>query len=274
MKIMNSSHKQSPSFTSTRLSGIINTANDCSTIHACHYTNLARKDYNWEKLPALLYDRFEKQGMTNINFYGGSDGSDAYTFVINAIRTLGAKAKKFFPVLSSDLSPSIIKEADESKIFLHNRDIEYLKNLDALKYFEKNNQEDVQIMSGIEFFPYKVKPELRDKVEFSVQDIRKAVMQKDFADSALFFRNGWGFNKLDEQNNIAKDLYEHSNAKTIIGIGQSDLYKSDASDSLQRNGFKGIKTEVFTNAETDYPAVYAGTPKTKPVYEQFVFFEK
>ena len=95
MKIMNSSHKQSPAFTSTRLSGIINTANDCSTIHACHYTNLARKDYNWKKLPALLYDRFEKQGMTNINFYGGSDGSDAYTFVINAIRTLGAKAKKF-----------------------------------------------------------------------------------------------------------------------------------------------------------------------------------
>lgn len=69
-------------------------------------------------------------------------------------------------------------------------------------------------------------------------------------------------------------MYEHSNAKTIIGIGQSDLYKSDASDALQRNGFKGIKTEVFTNAETDYPAVYAGTPKTKPVYEQFVFFEK
>lgn len=268
MKVTNKTNNNLP-FTSTRVS-----LTDKFGLYYCNYTNLAREDYDWLKLPKLLNDRFDKQDKVTVNINGCSDGSDAYTFIINMIKILGEKAKKFFPVLSSDISSKVIEEAQKGKLLLHQKDLDYLQKIDALKYFEKNNNEEVQIMRGIEFFPYKVKPELKDKIEFSVKDVRKTSKETDYSDSVFFFRNGWGFNTLEEQNEIAKALYENSNSKTLIGIGQSDLYKSDASDALQRNDFKGIETDVFTFAETDYPGVYLGTPKNSPKYKQFGFFEK
>ena len=278
--------EHNPTFTSTRLSSVYGIRksfyipemagqrNECENLLFCHYTNFAREDYNWQKLPQLLNDRFEKQDRVNVNFHGGSDGSDAYTFIINMIKFLGEKAKKFFPVNSSDISPELIKNADKGKILLHNRDVEYLQKNDALKFFERDDNEELQVMRNIEFFPYRVKPELRDKIEFSLQDVRHAVRENDYSDSVFFFRNGWGFNTLDEQNEIARNLYENSNAKTLVGIGQSDLYKSDASDALQRNNFKGIDTDVFTFAENNYPGSYIGTPDTTPEYKEYGFFEK
>lgn len=270
------------SFTSTRISWVKKikvpdklTQNDeYKEIFYCNYTNLNRKDYNWEKLPKLLQERFEKRDKIKVNIFGCSDGSDSYTFIINMINMLGEKAKKFFPVLSSDISPDVITESKKGNILLHKKDLDYLQKTNALKYFETNNNEEFQIMRGIEFFPYKVKAELLDKIDFSVKDVRKEVKENDFSDSVFFFRNGWGFNTLKEQNDIAKSLYENSNSKTLVGIGQSDLYKSNASDALQRNKFKGIETDVFTLAETDYPGAYIGTPQTKPMYRQFGFFEK
>ena len=286
MKVMNNKQQTFPAFTSTLVSSFkINSkikyavdrcSQQCESgdLMFCHYTRIARADYNWKKLPELLNDRFEKQDKVTVNLHGGSDGSDGYTFIINAMHTLGEKAKKFFPVLSSDISPDIIKGAQEGKILLSQKDLDYLHKQDALKYFERDLNEPPQIQRDVELFPFKVKPELRDKIEFSVKDVRRAVKEEDFSDSVFLFRNGWGFNTIAEQNEIAENLYKNSNKKTLIGIGQSDLFKSDASDALQRNNFKGVETDVFTFGETDYPAEFIGTPKSKPLYKSFGFFEK
>lgn len=95
------------------------------------------------------------------------------------------KAKKFFPVLSSDISPDIITESKKGNILLHKNDLDYLQKTNALKYFERNNNKEVQIMRGIEFFPFRVKSELLDKIDFSVKDVRKEVMENDFSDSVF-----------------------------------------------------------------------------------------
>ncbi len=240
----------------------------------CHYTKINRRDINWGKFPVLLSNRYCKQERVPVNLFGSSDGSDVYTLIINLMKTLGNKAKKFFPILASDISPETVKAANESRILLTAQDLDYIQKMDADRFFERDYNEKVQVMREVKFFPFKVKNELRDKVDFSVQDVRKAVKENNFSDSVFMFRNGWGFNTLEEQNEIAKSLYENSNCKTLVGIGQSNLYKSGASDALQRNNFKGIETDVFTFFETDYPAQYVGTPKTKPVFKEFGFFEK
>lgn len=240
----------------------------------CHYTNLNRADINWGKYAQFLNDRFEGQNKVKINLLGSSDCSDGYTLILNLIKVLGDKAKKFFPILVSDISEPVVKKVNDGKIQLHSRDIDFLKKMNALEFFEKDNSENVQVFNGIEFVPYTVKEPLRNRIQASVKDVRKAVKEEDFSDSVFIFRNGWTFNTLDEQNEIAKDLYRHSNEKTLVTIGQSDIFKSNASEYLQKNGFKGIETDIYTKAETDYPSKSVGLPLQKSTYPEFILFEK
>lgn len=141
-------------------------------------------------------------------------------------------------------------------------------------FYERDLNSPSQIMQGIEFYPHIVNPKLRNLIHFSTSDLRKASKEQDFSNQVVSFRNGWAFNTLEEQDEISKNLYKNSNSKTLIIIGQSDLFKSDASDALQRNGFKGIKSEVFAGGETDYPSDLIGTPKAPAEYKKFILFEK
>ena len=137
-------------------------------------------------------------------------------------------------------------------------------------FYERDLNSPSQIMQGIEFYPHIVNPKLRNLIHFSTSDLRKASKEQDFSNQVVSFRNGWVFNTLEEQDEISKNLYKNSNSKTLIIIGQSDLFKSNASDALQRNGFKGIESEVFAGGETDYPSDLIGTPKTPAEFEKFI----
>ena len=71
-----------------------------------------------------------------------------------------------------------------------------------------------------------------------------------------------------------KNLAKNSNEKTLCLIGQSDLFKSNACEFFQCNKFKGIESEIFTKAETDYPSVSIGMPAQKSKHPEFILFEK
>lgn len=269
MKIQPNNYTDKTNFKSLRMKtfdslGVIN----------CHYTNLNRADIDWAKYAKFLDERYKGQNKVNINLFGSSDCSDGYTLILNLLKVLGEKAKKFFPIQVSDISTPVIQDVQQGKIQLHSRDLEFLKKMDALDFFERNPLEKTQEFNGIEFVPYTVKNALRDKIQTSVQDVRIASKEHNFDNEVFVFRNGWTFNSLETQDEIAKNLVLNSNDKTLVTIGQSDLFKSDASDALQRNGFKGIKSEIFTEAETTYPSTTIGQPTSEPVYPQYILFEK
>ena len=208
-----------------------------------------------------------------INLYGCSDGSDAYTLALTLLYVLKEKSLKFFPIIASDISKEMIDLAQKGQIYLHKEDLSFLKSLDSLKYFERNYSFPSTKSGGIEFFLHDVKQPLRDCINFSQKDVLEDVKKKSFVNEVFLFRNGWGFNTLKAQDEIAKSLYQASNSKTLVVIGQSDLYKSGASDFLQINGFKGIESDIFTKAETNYPGTYIGQPKTS-LKQPFILFEK
>lgn len=114
---------------------------------------------------------------------------------------------------------------------------------------------------------------MRKCVNFSVENINDKVKKQDFYNQIVMFRNGWTFNDLNTQNEIAKNLNYASNENTLILIGQSDLFKSGASDFLQQNGFRGIKSDVYTEKETDYPSETMGQPKNRPAFSEFILFQ-
>ena len=272
MNISNYSYYQPQlSFSSTRE----RTLEENGNVLFCNYTNLNREDLDWGKFARFLNDRFQNQKHVNINLHGCSDGSDAYTLAINLIKELGPNAKKFLPIKASDISESVITKAKEGKILLHSKDLEYLDKMGARHYFERDYNEPVKIMRDMEFYPHKVTKELRDAVDFSVKDVMVSAKEQDISDEVFLFRNGWTFNPLEKQDQLAKNLLKNSNRKTLVVIGQSDLFKSDASDALQRNGFNGIKSDIFTEKETDYPSKSIGQPKNPPLYpKEYLLFEQ
>ena len=202
MKISNNYNKNT-NFTSLRMK----TFDKFGNVINCHYTNFNREDINWKKFAKFLGDRFEAQDKVKVNFFGCSDGSDPYTLILNLIKELGDKARKFFPILASDISEQVVKQVDEGKIQLHNKDIEYLKKINAMDYFERDNGGKIQTFKNLELMPFIVKNSLKEKMQTSVKDVRDAVKEENFSSSVFIFRNGWTFNTLSQQKEIAENLY-------------------------------------------------------------------
>lgn len=261
----------SPQFTSTRecvrdsLGRVIN----------CHYSDFNRKDMDWGKFAQMLLSRFDgKAENIKINLFGCSDASDVYTLLLHLKKVLGKDFSKLPTIKASDISAQMIQKAKNGEILLHERDLQFLDSLDARQYFIRDYSKPIEQMRGIDFYPYKVSPELTKHVEFSVKDIRNEAKNYNFSNEVFIFRNGWTFMDLNNQNEVTKNLSKNSNKKTLCAIGQSDLFKSNASEFFQRNGFKGIESDVFAAGETNYPSVSIGMPAEKSTYPEFILFEK
>lgn len=240
----------------------------------CHYANFNRADVSWKDLVMLLRDRFLYLNKVKVNMFGCSDASDGYTFIIYLKKYLGELASKFLPLEASDISTEIIEKAKKGEILLHDKDLQFLKSMEAQDLFVRDYEKPVETMRGIDFYPYKVKPELRKCINFSVKDVRTEAAKNDFSDEVFMFRNGWTFIDLESQNEVVKNLSKHSNPLSLFMIGQSDLFKSNACEFFQRNSFRGIESDVFTRAETDYPSNTIGMPKEKSKFPEFILFEK
>lgn len=257
------------SFASTRLQTTTNNGNEY-----CNYTNMNREDVDWKKFVHFIDKKYKNQDKVKINCFACSDGSEPYSLAIHLINELGIqKAKKFLPIEASDISEPVINEAKAGNILLHPKDLDFINNSNASDFFKRDYSKPSKIIRNIEFYPYKVSSELRKCVNFSVENIYEKVKRQKFHNQIVMFRNGWTFNDLNTQNEIAKNLNKASNESTLILIGQSDLFKSGASDFLQQNGFRGIKSDIYTEKETDYPSETIGQPKNKPIFPEFILFQ-
>ncbi len=257
------------SFRSTR-EHIVNSAGKAIN---CHYTNFNRTDINWSKFAEFMAQRFANKPEIKINLFGCSDGSEVYTLML-AIKSLPQKIAEKFKIFASDISEKMIMTAKNGEILLHDNDIAFLEKNNAMEFFAEDAKSDIKIMRGENFYPHIVKEDLRKNIEYSTKDVRKAAESENFSGEVFMFRNGWTYNTLEEQDKIAKNLNKNCDEKTLVVIGQSDLFKSDANRALQDNGFKGIETDVFNPSETDYVSDTIGQPIVKCNYPEFLLFEK
>jgi len=257
-------------FSSTRKHTLTNNGQEY-----CNYTNMNRGDVDWQKFILFIDEKYKNQEKVKINCFGCSDGSEPYTLAIHLINQLGAdNAQKFLPIDAFDLSENLIKEAIEGKILLHNKDIDFIKKNNVSKFFKRDYTRQIQNMRNIDFYPFVISDELRKCVNFSVGDINTKAKEQNFSNKIILFRNGWTFNDLKAQNMLAKNLFNSSNENTTILIGQSDLFKSSASDFLQLSGFKGLNSDIFTGTESDYPSESIGQPIIGNVFQQYILFCK
>jgi len=264
-----------PNFTSTRSHKVV----DDFTVN-CNYTDVFRSDIDWGKFVGYLNKNYKNQNKVDIYCYGCSDGSEPYSLALKLADTLGfKKAQKFFPIKASDIDETQITNAKNGILYLTEKDVSKIKmNLNNLKFdevFEKDTSKEVSIQRNTVFTPYIVKPKLRNLVTFEVANISQEAQNKNFKNSVVMFRNGWTFNDLAAQKALAKDLYDNMNDKSALLIGNSDMFKSNASEYLKEIGFKPLDNGIFTNVETDYPSNTIGQPlEAKTVVPKDAVFVK
>ena len=90
-------------------------------------TYFFRSDIPWYHLSSYLIHQYPK-GKVNIYSLACSDGSEAYSIIMDLIAKLGKnEAQRFLPIKAHDADKEIIREAESGKIYASKQDIERIE---------------------------------------------------------------------------------------------------------------------------------------------------
>lgn len=200
---------------------------------------------NWNKFVDYLDKKYKNADKVNIYSLASSAGDEVYSLAIKLLEKHGETgAKKYFPIKASDYDEKIIRMAQEGFLPMYDVDEKVINehtNKKFNKYFEKIKEiPDFIKEMDMEFdFIVKVKPVLREKVQFTVADATRECQNVKPDNSIVMARNFWPYLK-DESTRIklANDLYKTLGENSAVMMGKfDDTYGAFASQKLQDAGF-------------------------------------
>lgn len=174
-------------------------------------------DYNY--FPKFLEEFFQNVEKVNTYFYGCSDGSDAYSFMMPMILQLKEKAMKYFPIKALDYDNDAIQKAKYGLLNIENDEkdkIEYYTNKKMSDFLE--NKKDKL---------YKPKSILSDNIIFKNGDITKDYRKIKPNNTILAARNFWPYLEIEDRRTLAQKLYNHMGEKSLLIVGEYDLQEWD-----------------------------------------------
>lgn len=168
-----------------------------------HYTKMYREDVDWEKFSKYVKTTYP-DGAT-IDIMAGSDGSEGYSV---ALKLDDDKYK----IKVSDFDEDSVEIAKSGFIKLNPEDLREIENQTGkewTEYFEQGY--------------YRVKKNLRDKVEFSEFDIKQNLNEYNFATNTVcMVRNVWYHFNDQEKVDILKTFSEKLPASSTFVIGEQE----------------------------------------------------
>lgn len=172
-----------------------------------YYTNMFREDLDWDKFKSYINSNYNNGA--NIDIFACSDGSEAYS---TALKLDNPKHK----ISASDLEPENIAMA--------NRGLIELKPLDLGLIQRHTNQSwhDFFVRTSINN-QYRVNDALRNRVKFSVFDIKRDFEHYSFPkDTVCMIRNTWYHFNYDEHRNILGLLHDKLPIGSTFVIGEQE----------------------------------------------------
>lgn len=259
LSFSNQNFKYNPSFSSCCRDVV-----DCAgkLVHR-NDTSFFRQDIkDWDKFVDYFERKFKDAEKVNIYSLACSAGDEPYSLAIKLIEKLGEeKAKKYFPIIASDYDEKIIRMANDGYLPILDEDIDVLNfhtNGKISKYFTLADSLPGYIKDMDLFFDglLKVKPVLRDKVNFSVADATEKCKIINNDNAIILARNFWPYLQgEDKRIKLASDLYKNLGKNSAVVVGNfDDSYGSYASKKLQDTGFV-CNPEIYTIYEK-YPVNY------------------
>lgn len=196
-------------------------------------TDLFRQDLNWNAFAEYLIKKFANQEKVNLYSFACSDGSEPYSLAMMLISKLGeAKAKKFFPIIASDIDDVLIQKAKSGEL-------ELIVDEEVLDIYEKEVNDPLAIfnMTGLPsstFFDSSynerrsngayvtlahAKDFLRNAVKFSTGNVINEIDHVEPKNSVVLFRNCWGYLNPNEQKTLLTKLGNNLGENSVFVIG-------------------------------------------------------
>ena len=212
-------------------------------------TSIYRTPEMWKFLTNLIGTKYKDTSKVNVYNYGCSNGSEAYTFLIELLSKFDKKfADKFLPIRAMDCDPVAIKKA-KSKILPINLGeqcrINENSNYKFSDFFENTgiyNEEEGT-------FNYRAKPILTDKVIIEEGNVLDDIKNINPENSIVFVRNFWPYLNGREREQLVKGLQNQLKKNCTIVIGDFDLlyreYNTRPPGMLINAGFKFTKNDMI-----------------------------
>lgn len=199
-------------------------------------TYFFRTDLDWHVLAHFLKNKYNKTDKVNVFNYGCSDGSESYTLVLSLLTRLGNDmSKKFFPIISKDSDPYIIKRAQSGCCNIYNSD------LYAINYYTQNRFNDYfrAIPCTDKNCDLGITPKkpLQNKIIFEQANILDDLVNLPDKNNVIFCRNFWHYMGEENYDTLAKQLYEKTKNNGLVIIGDYDE-KNGVSKALRQHGFE------------------------------------
>lgn len=190
-------------------------------------TAFFREDLKWGKFVDTLNERYKDVDKVHIYNYACSEGAEPFSLAMLLIEKLGKEgAKKFFPIIASDIDAEVLKNPKQGIIKLSKEDIEYIKEElknNASKYIEYDNvfQDDPKFREKL--CNGRIKPILKDTVIFKNLNIMDDLANIEKDNSIVMCRNFWPYlNSYENQLKLAQTLSEKLGENSMCVIGDFD----------------------------------------------------
>ena len=183
-------------------------------------TRFFREDLPWNILAPALDEMFPNGKVNTYNF-ACSDGSEPYSLAIALIEQLGEeKAKRFFPIMASDIDSSILPQAQNYEILATKKDMSLIKNMTGSKTVSKYFTIKEKNKDGYILEPKDI---LKENVQFSKKSFEDGLDEVKKSNSLVLCRNFWAYMDKETILNCAKKLHKNLDNSSKIVIGKFDM---------------------------------------------------
>ncbi len=183
---------------------------------------------NWKELVRYLEKKYKDVKKVNVYDYACSTGAEAYTFLMAMITYFGKDiADKYSPVIAKDYDEYIINKAKDSQF-----DLSLKERIAINKNTMGNLSSFFEVHDGI-WIP---REDLSKRVNYSEANVLEDFNTIEPNNSVVFIRNVWPYFTLEQQEYLARGLYERLGNSSMLVIGDYDL-----SDSLAPCDSKIVK---------------------------------
>lgn len=240
-------------------------------------TAFFRTDLDWDSFTQKLIEKYKNTDKVNIHCFGCSDGVEPFSLAMLLIKKLGEKgAKKFFPIIASDIDPKILENPKKGLVRLSDSDLEnieenlgkdyskFIKHDDNFK-IDKSYNSDEEICDG------QIAQVVRDAVEFRNYDLKSNISSLPRTNTVVMARNFWPYIPNEDQPKIAKALGNRLGNNSMITTGSYDTSKHVNAEQL-------LRENMFNMTDVRYCLEKPNTKETRvlsnPEYLMNTFAKK
>lgn len=211
-------------------------------------TWLFRDGIFWHELVNFLKEKYKDIPKVNTYMYGCSNGTEAYTFLMQLLSQENSEtSKKFLPIIAKDYDKVAIKKAKSYKCPLNFNEVCTAEVFTGESFFRFFSDYKLEENKNVDFTPL---PILKDNVKFEQADILNDYKNIKPENSIVFVRNFWPYLET-KVFTLAQNLGNHLSKNSFLVIGKYDI------DALPWRGVHiGNVLSHYGFRQTDLSLVY------------------